>query len=262
MVSTQSEESTAPFLPELEIDGPAAQRRWTVLLRGILLIPHFVVLYFVGIAAAVVSVIGWVATLIQGWLPEWIADFLTVYIGYRVRVGASLLLLVDRYPPFVTAEPSYPVRIDVRLRPQNRLTVLFRLILAIPAAALSGILGYGWAALSFFLWLAVLIAGRTPRAVFEASAAYLRFLYRYEAYVYLLTSSYPKRLFGDTTEAFPHAPELTGTRPLVLSRGGRMLLIAFLVLGVLLIVIPLLMALFAGPSGSHHGYDTAMWRLR
>lgn len=261
-MSTQPEESTAPFLPELDIDGPAAQRRWTVLIRAILLIPHFVVLYFVGIAAAVVSVIGWVATLIQGWLPEWIADFLTVYIGYRVRVGASFLLLVDRYPPFLIADPSYPARIDVRLRPQNRLTVLFRLILAIPAAVLSGVLGYGWAALSFFLWLAVLIAGRTPRSVFDASAAYLRFLYRYEAYVYLLTSSYPKRLFGDATAALTGRPEPTGTRPLVLSRGGRVLLVAFLVLGVLLIVGNILVALFAGPSSSHHGYETTMSLLR
>ena len=33
------------FLPALDIPAPATQRRWTVLLRLLLLIPQFIVLY-------------------------------------------------------------------------------------------------------------------------------------------------------------------------------------------------------------------------
>lgn len=260
-VSTHSDtEWTTPFLPEVEIDGPSAQRRWTVFLRLILLIPHFVVLYFVGIAAAVVAVIGWVATLILGWLPDWIEDFLALYVGYETRIAAALLLLVDRYPPFLVADPRYPVRIDVRLRAQNRLAVLFRLILAIPAAIVASVLAYGWVVLAFFVWLVVLVAGRTPRPVFDANAAVLRYSYRLRAYVYLLTSSYPKRLFGD--HAKPASEEPQGgsgspTRPLVLSHGGRILLTAYIVIGVIAIIVDLVMSATAPPR-HYQPYETTM----
>ena len=56
------------------------------------------------------------------------------------RVGAYLLLLTDEYPPFVFGDAAYPVRLAVGSGKLNRLTVLFRLILAIPAAILSMIL--------------------------------------------------------------------------------------------------------------------------
>lgn len=253
-------EWTTPFLPEVEIDGPSAQRRWTVFLRLVLLIPHFVVLYFVGIAAAVVAVIGWVATLILGWLPEWIEDFLALYVGYETRVAASLLLLVDRYPPFLLADPAYPVRIDVRLRAQNRLGVLFRLVLAIPAAIVNAVLVYGWAVLAFFVWLVVLVTGRTPELVFEANAAVLRYTYRLRAYLCLLTSSYPKGVFGDPVRAAP-AEQQSGagspTRPLVLSRGGRMLLTAYIVLGVVAIIVNVVFSATA-PSEHYQPYETTM----
>jgi hypothetical protein len=45
-------------LPELEIDFPAAQRRLTVVVRILLLIPQFIILYLLAIGAALVSVIG------------------------------------------------------------------------------------------------------------------------------------------------------------------------------------------------------------
>lgn len=236
-MSTHSDtEWTTPFLPEMEIDRPPVQRRWTVLFRLILLIPHFVVLYFVGIAAAVVVVIGWVATLIIGWLPEWIEDFLALYVGYETRVGASVFLLVDHYPPFLAADPGYPARIDVRLRAQNRLGVLFRLILAIPALIVEAVLACGWAVLAFFVWLVVLVTGRTPRAVFEANAAVLRYSYRLRAYLYLLTSSYPKGVFGEHATGRPQSDAGSPTRPLVLSRGGRILLTVYIVLGIIAII--------------------------
>lgn len=261
-MSTHSDaEWTTPFLPEMEIDGPSSQRRWTVFLRLVLLIPHFVVVYFVGIAASVVAVIGWVATLILGWLPEWIEDFLALYVGYETRVAASLLLLVDRYPPFLWADPAYPVRVDVRLRAQNRLSVLFRLLLAIPAAIVEAVLAYGWATLAFFVWLVVLAVGRTPRPVFEANAAVLRYTFRLRSYVYLLTSSYPKRVFGDRAGSSAAEEPQTGsgspTRPLVLRQGGRMLLTAYLVLGVVAIIVNAVVSATAPPEHSQP-YETTM----
>jgi hypothetical protein len=121
------------WLPELDIDPPARQRRLTVLLRLLLLIPQFIVLAVLGLAAFVVAVIGWFAALVLGRLPEWAATFLAGYLEYSTRVDSSESMLVDRYPPFSFPAPDYPVRIELRPGNLNRLAVLLRIFLIIPA---------------------------------------------------------------------------------------------------------------------------------
>lgn len=224
------------YRPEVAITQPERQRRWTVLLRLLLLIPHFVVLAVLGVVAFFVVVIGWFAALVMGRLPRWVADFLALYIGYQVQVNASSMLLVDTYPPFLSDEPSYPVQVDLRPAHLNRWTVLFRIVLSIPAGIVSTVVGYGWGAVSFIIWLIVLITGRTPRPLFDATTAILRFQLRLNAYTYLLTGTYPRRLFGDAPAVDHPGPRANSTRPLVLGRGGRALLIVFIVLGVLVFV--------------------------
>ncbi|NXY96567.1 DUF4389 domain-containing protein [Streptomyces sp. BR123] len=234
------------YLPELDMPDPGRQRRWTVLLRWLLLIPQMIAVALLGIAAFFVTIVGWFAALFRGRLPEGIARFLGDYLAYATRVTASAMLLVDRYPPFAFAEPGYPVQIELRPGELNRLAVLFRLILMIPAAIVASLLQYGWAAICWVFWLITLVLGRMPQPIFEASAAVLRFRMRFLAYVMMLTSAYPKRLFGDPGPAAPAygtpppptaAPGLpqarTATRPLVLSTGAKVLVVAFLVLGLI-----------------------------
>ncbi|MDA3649536.1 DUF4389 domain-containing protein [Saccharopolyspora indica] len=221
------------FRPELDVAAPERQRRWTVLLRILLLVPHFVVLWFVSIAAAVVLIVGWFAALVLGRLPDWLSEFLALYIGYQARVSAYQLLLVDSYPPFLVDQPDYPVRVELRPGELNRLAVLFRIVLVIPAAILSAIVAHGWAVLALFIWLIVLVLGRTPRPVFDATSAVLRFGFRTNAYFYLLTGAYPRYLFGDARAEENPPRQSPGTRPLVMSKGGRALLVVFIVLGVL-----------------------------
>ncbi len=69
---------------------------------------------------------------------------------------------MDSYPPFGFAAPGSPVQVELRPGRLNRLAVLFRIILAIPAAVIAAVLTAGWRALSFFCWLVVLVLGRMP----------------------------------------------------------------------------------------------------
>lgn len=217
------------FLPELDIRAPERQRRWTVLLRLVLLIPHAVWLSLVGIAVFVVAVISWFAALFLGRLPKWSARFLAGYLGYYTRVYAYSYLLVDRYPPFAWDAPEHPVQVTLAPGRLNRLAVLFRIILAIPAIIVADVVASGWAALSFFIWLIVLVIGRVPAPVLGATAAVARYEFRFQSYFLMLTSAYPKGLFGD----LPAVDRHSDTRPLVLTPGGRVLLIVFIVLGIL-----------------------------
>src|SRR5262249_47407570 len=109
-----------------------------------------------------------------------------------------LLPLTDEYPPFAFEDSGYPVRLAVGPGRLNRLTVAFRVILAVPAAIVSLLLTCGLSLLVIFAgWLAVLIAGRLPDPLHQAFTAVLRYTVRYYGYLYLLTGSYPAGLFGD-----------------------------------------------------------------
>lgn len=230
-------------LPELDISAPRRQRHWTVLLRALLMIPHYLALIGLGIAAVVVMVIAWFGALVLGRLPAWCAEFLSGYLRYLTRVTAYLLLLVDTYPPFQWSPPDYPVSVQLAPGRLNRAAVLFRLILYIPAVFMTAFLAVGWQIVALFFWLTVLILGRTPQPVFDATAAVVRYTMRAQAYFMMLTSAYPKWLFGDralVSAEHPAVPGLEGypsrhssTRPLLLSTGGRALLILIIVLGVL-----------------------------
>ena len=68
--------------------APAAQRRWTVAIRAILVIPHSVVLWFLSIALEVVVFISWFAALFAGRLPEWAHTFITGVLRWQTRVYA------------------------------------------------------------------------------------------------------------------------------------------------------------------------------
>ncbi|WP_316528714.1 DUF4389 domain-containing protein [Kitasatospora brasiliensis] len=218
------------WLPALDVPAPGPQRRWTVLLRMLLLIPQFVVVWVLTMVAVVVTVIGWFGALVLGRLPGFAADYLSAFLPYDTRVTAYLMLTVDRYPPFRFEAPEYPVQVGLRPGELNRLAVLFRIILVIPASIVQGLVYGGWWVASFVIWLVVLILGRMPQALFEATAAIVRYRMRYYAYLGMLTSAYPKRLFGDEPGSEPEG-RVSATRPLVLSGAGRGLVIALLLLG-------------------------------
>ena len=217
-------------LPELEVAGPDRQRRWTILLRWLLLIPQFIVLFFLSIATFFVAIVGWFGALFTGRLPAGIDDFLARYVAYSTRVSASEMLLVDQYPPFAwSGAPGYPVQIDVRPTTLNRLAVFFRIILMIPAWIVQGLLSAGWHTLGFFIWVVTLVMGRMPDFLWAASAAVLRFQMRFAAYALMLTSAYPKRIFGDGP--LQAGQTVRGTRPLLLDGAAKALVVVFIVVG-------------------------------
>ncbi|WP_328315805.1 DUF4389 domain-containing protein [Streptomyces sp. NBC_00388] len=224
------------WLPVLDVPEPRTQRRLTVLVRWLLLLPQFIVLLVLEAVAFLATVIGWFAALFTARLPGPIARWLSGFLAYETRVHASALLLVDTYPPFALRPVSgYPVRIEVRPGRLNRVAVLFRIILLIPAAIVQSVFVSGWYAVCFLSWLVVLVLGRMPRPLFEATAALLRYTMRYHAYAAMLTPAYPKRLFGDRD--FPAAPgsaaPASATRPLRMSTAGSVLVTLFLVIGVI-----------------------------
>ena len=88
----------------LDYPYPDVQRdlnRWLPLVKWLLAIPHYIVLFFLGIAAFVVVIVAWFAILFTGRYPRGLFDFVEGVIRWYNRVVAYAgVLVTDRYPPF------------------------------------------------------------------------------------------------------------------------------------------------------------------
>jgi hypothetical protein len=88
----------------LDVPYPDAQQdlnRWLPLVKWLLAIPHYIVLFFLGIAELIVVVIAWFAILFTGTYPRGMFDFVVGVNRWGNRVWAYMYLLVtDQYPPF------------------------------------------------------------------------------------------------------------------------------------------------------------------
>jgi hypothetical protein len=88
----------------LDLDYPDAQRdlnRFLPLVKWLLVIPHFIVLFFLFIGAFFAVIIAWFAILFTGRYPRGLFDYVVGVGRWALRVSAyATLLVTDRYPPF------------------------------------------------------------------------------------------------------------------------------------------------------------------
>lgn len=79
------------------------RNRLTTFFRGLLVIPHLIVLYLFGIVASLALIAAWFAVLFTGRWPVGLKQLVLGFFRWQFRVSAYLLLLTDVYPPFDTA---------------------------------------------------------------------------------------------------------------------------------------------------------------
>jgi hypothetical protein len=97
--STEDEQAV-----HLDLDYPDAERdlnRWLPLVKWLLAIPHYIVLFFLGVGAFFAVVAAWFAILFTGRYPRGLFDYVVGVIRWSLLVQAyATLLITDRYPPF------------------------------------------------------------------------------------------------------------------------------------------------------------------
>ena len=85
----------------LDYSYPEQLNRWLPLVKWLLAIPHYIVLFFLDLASFVVVIVAWFAILVTGRYPRGMFGFVEGVIRWNVRVTAyTLTLVTDRYPPF------------------------------------------------------------------------------------------------------------------------------------------------------------------
>jgi hypothetical protein len=209
------ESTTSPY--PLRLTGELAPRlsRGLWLVKWLLAIPHFIVLFFLWIAFLAVSVIAFFAILFTGRYPRGLFDFNVGVLRWSWRVGfySYSALGTDRYPPFTLKDISdYPARLEVKYPSSlSRWLVLVKWwLLALPHYLIVAVFATGaWAAStgtgSQWTWgsggligllvliagIALLFTGRYPKSLYDFVLGMNRWVFRVAAYATLMTDSYP-----------------------------------------------------------------------
>jgi hypothetical protein len=219
---------------DLEIDPPRRQNRWTVAFRIVLALPALLVssavvgstVYFSQASFSynsfglltTASFLGWFVALAHGRMPRGLRDLVAYALSYGAQVWAYLLLLTDRYPNSdpQAALAGLPVHADpIGLtvgddRRRNRLTVFFRLLLALPHLVWLVL----WALIAYLAaivnWVATLVRGTSPTPLHRFLAAYVRYQNHVYAYLFLVANPFPG--FAGAAGRYPVDPTIEGPR--------------------------------------------------
>ncbi len=145
----------------------------------------------VSAVAALVTLFAWVAILVTAEHPKGLWKISTWYLRWRVKAIAYLTLLRDEYPPF--GDGAYPLELEVPepSGPRDRLTVLFRILFAVPHLIVLWFLGVAWSFTTALAWVVILVTGRYPEALYGFALGVLSWTTRVEAYILLLRDEYP-----------------------------------------------------------------------
>lgn len=195
--------------------------RWLWLVKWLLAIPHYIVLFFLWLAFTVLTVVAFFAILFTGRYPRGIFDFNVGVLrwSWRVAFYAYGVLGTDRYPPFsLSADVDYPAQLDVAYpqRLSRGLVLVKWWLLAIPhylvvSAFVSGgfqvsesmgsttvpedsqwmIMPSLMSLLVLFAAITLLFTGGYPRGIFNFLLGLHRWALRVTAYTALLTDQYP-----------------------------------------------------------------------
>ena len=169
-------------------------------IRSILLIPHLIILYFLGIVGAIVYFIATFAILFTGKYPSGLFNFYVGFQRWNSNAYAYLASLYDKYPPFsMDSQEGYPLTLSVDYPPNfNRILnfplfigLTIKLILTIPHLIILSFLFLAAFIVVFIAQFAILFTGSFPEGMHAFVTGVGRWWMRVNAYVYGLTDSYP-----------------------------------------------------------------------
>jgi Domain of unknown function (DUF4389) len=201
-----------PYPVSVTVEPQIANRnRLTAAFRLILAIPHFILVGGVGVSvlsrgsrnslggetgilgavAGILAIVSWFTIVIAGNHVSGIRQFTQFFLRWRVRALAYLMLLEDQYPPF--GDLPYPAAVTIvdPVGPRRRLSVFFRILIAIPNIIVFCFAMLGWMVTTVVAWFAIVIAGSYPAALYNFGVGALRWSIRLEAYLLLLVDDYP-----------------------------------------------------------------------
>jgi hypothetical protein len=178
---------------QYDVTYSESRSRLTTLFRIILAIPHLIVANLLLRVAQVLGVIQWVIVLFTGKRNRGVFDLQNQWLGYGAATFSYVGVMFDDYPPFVNIDGLEAMSYGLEYREDaNRLTNFFRIIWAIPALIIGTIIVTVGFIVTGLAWIAIVILGRQPRGMFDFLVKVHRYAVRLNAYLLLMTDTYPK----------------------------------------------------------------------
>ncbi len=195
-----AQEQADPISLDARLDEPLSRCLWLV--KWLLLIPHFVVLLFLGLLAGFATLIAFFAILFTRRYPRGLFDFNVGVLRWtwRTEFYGYYALATDKYPPFsLASRAEYPADLHIEYpETLNRWLPLVKWLLAFPHYFIIGVLrggsgnGGGLSGiLALIAGIVLLFTGRYPRGVYDLMMGVNLWYYRVIPYVLLMTDKYP-----------------------------------------------------------------------
>ena len=190
---------------------PSNKRLYAVPIVGfivkvIILIPHLVILYALGLVVAVCQLFLWIPVITSGQYPEFGRSLVGGTLRWGVRVAAFYFGLTDQYPPFSFGNDgdSYPVQVAFQWQQSYKrfwaipiLGYVAKYIILIPHLLVLVAMYYVVGFLQLILWAWVLFGGRYPDFGYSFVGGWMRWGTRVYAYSLGLTDQYPAFQLGN-----------------------------------------------------------------
>lgn len=188
----------APAYPvTVSLDAPLEVQRWRPLVHWLLAVPHYVVLWALGVVRGVLQFLSIFTILFTKKIPPAFFDLIVMTMRYQWRVGSYVLFMRESYPPFefepsAQDDGSNPASLSVDYPEElNRFMPLIKWLFVIPHFVVMALLVIG----AIFAWLAaffaVLFTGKYPEGLRDYLVAVNRYGNRVFAYFGLLRDEYP-----------------------------------------------------------------------
>ena len=189
--------SNYPVHLEGQYDVSPNRLLWIV--KFILLVPHYIVVWLLSLPMIATVPLSWLAVVILGRNPQFLRAYHTGLLRWSWRVNfyggwyGGEASNTDRYPPFSFApREDYPADIVIDYPERSsRLTGFFRWLLALPHWIAVSLFNAVRNVLILLALLALLFTGRYPESLFDIIMALNRWTYRVAAYSLLLVDDYP-----------------------------------------------------------------------
>jgi hypothetical protein len=184
--------ATEPYPARLNAVRQEEYNRFLPLVKWLLAIPHYIVLIFLAIGAAVVVLISFFAVLITGRYPRGMWDYVTGVNRWGQRVAAYVFLLTDQYPPFsLEDDPDYPVRVEFDYPETIDRWRVLQFFLAIPYLIVAGIVFYVAEIVALVGAFVILFTKDLPEGMFKLILNPFRWQLRGNAYAFWTVTRYP-----------------------------------------------------------------------
>ena len=195
VVSEVSESVVVPGGYPVDVDAQLLPEysRFMPLIKWLILLPHYIVLFFLGIGAMFVAFIAFFATLFTAKYPEGMWNYMVGVHRWALRVMAYNFLITDNYPPFTLQETNedtiqlvaeYPERVS-RWRP------FFAGLICIPYAIVASLIHMVASICSFFAFFTILFTKKIPAGLFNVIRNGFTWNLRAGFYSYWMSTEYP-----------------------------------------------------------------------